>query len=135
MKPEPRKPMEKIQHRLQRLCQGQAGAGVPPWKAEGPSQERSGDWRHGCFSLGIHETGQLLSQEGSKPALPTHPPHLWGAAALPLRKHGACFSTALSFIRCALTFPPREHLLESFSVSSVCCPHKPSLSHANVTWL
>ena len=76
MKPEPRKPMEKIQHRLQRLCQGQAGAGVPPWKAEGPSQERSGDWRHGCFSLGIHETGQLLSQEVSKPALPTHPPHL-----------------------------------------------------------
>ena len=65
----------------------------------------------------------------------THPPHLWGAAALPLLKHGACFSTALSFIRCALTFPPREHLLESFSVSSVCCPHKPSLSHANVTWL
>ena len=62
MEPEPRKPMEKIQHRLQRLCHGQAGAGVPPWKAEGPSQERSGAWRHGCSSLGVQETGQLLSR-------------------------------------------------------------------------
>lgn len=97
-----------------------------------------GEWGHvGKYP---HKTvSQLTLPCVAIPALPlctlTHPPHLWGATALPLLKHGACFSTALSFIRCALTFAPREHLLESFSVSSVCCPHKPSLSHANVTWL
>lgn len=43
------------------------GTGVPPWKEEGPSQERSGDWRHGCSSLGVRETSQLLSQEVASP--------------------------------------------------------------------
>ena len=128
------------------LCDDSAHCGV--WEMQAPRVAgtlrlelravagRGGEWGH-VRKYPRKTVSQLTLPCVVAPALSLCRAHLAPhSPSSPLGCSGPSSSETwrLLFHSLALTFPPYEHLLES-SASSICCSHKPSLSHANVTWL